>query len=230
MNLHRAYLLFAAIYSLLIIIGVVALLLGGGNLFSLIQLGIGMLAVLGLWGYSLEKSVMNQRAWRPLALVLALGSIGQLLMAVTLSLSPAQLTWMLAGAIFFMPLAVILYQYGDRDQVLWATAEERNDANHLKAFLDTQPELVLEKQEADRHARVRIAKLKDGYRANVNRHLADANEQFEERFSCLSTLVFFVEKFTCLTSKDIQKAYAQLPSKTHSDPLSTSTSNSPQAS
>ncbi|MWJ28238.1 hypothetical protein GPM19_08460 [Halomonas sp. ZH2S] len=217
MNLHRAYLLFAAIYSLLIIVGVVALLLGGGNLFSLMQLGIGMLAVLGLWGYSLGKSVMNQRTWRPLALVLAIGSLGQLLMAITLSLSPTQLTWMLAGAIFFMPLAVILYQYGDRDQALWATPEERDDANHLKVLLDTQPELVVEKQEADRRARVRIAKLKDGYRANVNRRLAGTEEQFEERFSCLSTLVFFVEKFTCLTTLDIQKAYAHLPSKTHSN-------------
>ena len=70
MNLDRAYRLLAAFYTVILIIGVIALLAGGGTLLSPVYLLVGALAVLGLWGYTLKRRFMNPRMWRPLAGIL----------------------------------------------------------------------------------------------------------------------------------------------------------------
>lgn len=67
MTLDRAYRLLAAFYSLILIIGVIALIAGGGTLFAPVYLVLGALAVIGLWGYILKRRFMNPRMWRPLA-------------------------------------------------------------------------------------------------------------------------------------------------------------------
>ena len=78
MNLDRAYRLLAAFYTLMLIIGVIALMAGGGTLLSPVYLLVGALAVTGLWGYILKRRFMNPRMWRPLAGVLAVGIVIQL--------------------------------------------------------------------------------------------------------------------------------------------------------
>ena len=50
MNLHRAFVMLGILYSLLILLGVVALFSGGGSLLVLVQLAVGAMAVVGLWG------------------------------------------------------------------------------------------------------------------------------------------------------------------------------------
>ena len=78
MTLDRAYYLLATFYSLIVIIGVIAILAGGGTLLAPIHLLLGTLAVIGLWGYILKRGFMNPRMWRPLAGVLAVGIVVQL--------------------------------------------------------------------------------------------------------------------------------------------------------
>ncbi|WP_340146958.1 hypothetical protein [Halomonas sp. PA16-9] len=73
MTLDRAYYLLAAFYSLIVIIGVIAILAGGGTLLAPIHLMLGALSVIGLWGYILKRGFMNPRMWRPLAGVLGGG-------------------------------------------------------------------------------------------------------------------------------------------------------------
>lgn len=59
MTLDRAYYLLAAFYSLMVIIGVIAILAGGGTLLAPIHLLLGALAVIGLWGYILKRGFMT---------------------------------------------------------------------------------------------------------------------------------------------------------------------------
>ena len=61
MTLDRAYYLLATFYSLIVIIGVIAILAGGGTLLAPIHLLLGALAVIGLWGYILKRGFMNPR-------------------------------------------------------------------------------------------------------------------------------------------------------------------------
>ncbi|MGO1431410.1 MAG: hypothetical protein ACTHV3_09155, partial [Halomonas sp.] len=83
MTLDRAYRLLAAFYSLILIIGVIALIAGGGTLFAPVYLVLGALAVIGLWGYILKRRFMNQRMCRPLAVVLAVGILIHLFVILT---------------------------------------------------------------------------------------------------------------------------------------------------
>lgn len=207
MNLHRAYILLAAFYTLLILVGIVALLMGGGSLVSLVQLGIGALAVIGLWGYILGRGFMNPRMWRPLAYVLAFGALLQLAAVFTLSPSGDQLTWLLSSGIFYALLVAIIYRYGKRDQEIWATPEEIEDGRKLSELLSTQPELEVEKKEDDRKAHVKVEKRDDTYRASVTRQQGEQQEQFQESFSCPATLAFFLEKFTSISVDDFTSKY-----------------------
>lgn len=100
MNLDRAYRLLAAFYTLILMIGAIAILAGGGTLLSPVYLLLGALAVVGLWGYILKRRFMSPRMWRPLAGVLAVGILLQLFIMLTTPLSSAVLTWMLTSSIF----------------------------------------------------------------------------------------------------------------------------------
>ncbi|PMR74658.1 hypothetical protein [Billgrantia endophytica] len=209
MNLHRAYILLAVFYGLLALIGAVALLMGGGPLWAIVPLGMGVLAAVGLWGHTTGQGLMNPRMWRPLSYLLAVGIVLQLVTVFTVSLSNAELTWLLSGAIFSVLPVIMLYQYGDRDQEVWATPEEREGGKMLGELLSKQRELVLEKQEADSQARVRLTKAGDTYRASVTRGHGAHVEQFEESFTCPATLAFFVIKYTCISVNDIAAHYAE---------------------
>lgn len=207
MNLKRAYLLLCGFYSLLILIGVIALLMGGGSLLAMLQLGVGAVVVIGLWGYFLDRGFMNPRMWRPLAGLLALGIVVQMVAVFTASLSSAALTWTLTAAIFSVLPVIFLYRYGDRDQALWASPEEREGGKLLGELLEEQRELIVEKQAEDSQATVRVRKAGDAYLASVERAREGEVEAFEERFRCPATLAFFIEKFTCLSVGDFASKY-----------------------
>ncbi|WP_372609595.1 hypothetical protein [Halomonas sp.] len=207
MNLQRSYILLALLYSALILIGILALILGGGSFIALIQVAVGTLAVIGLWGYILGKGFLNPRIWQPLAGALAAGVLLQLLVIFAGSPSSAEMTWLLSSTIFSALLVAILYRYGDRDQALWATPEEIEGGRKLGDLLNRENELVVEKQEADRQASVRVVKSGDAYRASVTRRHGEQEERFEEAFNQPSTLAFFLEKFTCITVDDITRQY-----------------------
>ncbi len=207
MNLHRAYILLAAFYSLLVLLGAIALVVGGGPLWALISTGVGILVATGLWGHTLGKPFLNPRMWRPLAGLLVVGIVVQMLAVFVGGLSGGELTWVLSGAIFSVLPIIMLYQYGNRDQEVWATPEEREGGKMLDELLAKQQELVLEKQEADSQAKVKLTKAGDTYRASVTRGRGAHVERFEESFSCPATLAFFVIKYTCISVNDIAAHY-----------------------
>ncbi|TLF53783.1 hypothetical protein FEI13_00720 [Halomonas urmiana] len=208
MNLKRAYLLLCGFYTLLILIGVIALLMGGGSLLAMIQLGVGTIVVIGLWGYFLDRGFMNPRMWRPLAGLLALGIVVQLLAVFTADLSGTALTWTLTTAIFSVLPMIFLYRYGQRDQPLWASPEELEGGEVLERLLEEQHELKVEKQAQDNQATVRLRKAGDTYLASVEREREGCVETFEERFRCPATLAFFIEKFTCISVGDFARKYS----------------------
>ncbi|GGX84102.1 hypothetical protein GCM10007160_09180 [Litchfieldella qijiaojingensis] len=214
MNMNRAYFLLGAFYSLLVLLGIVALLIGAGSPMALVQVAVGALAVIGLWGYILDKGFLNPRLWRPLAYLLGTGAVLQLVATLTASLSLVDITWMLISAMFSALMIFILHQYGDRDQDLWATPEEIEGGRLLGELLSQQPELVMEKQDQDRQATVNVSKVGERYRASVVRARGETEERFEEHFSCLSTLAFFIEKYTCITVGDFGRKYADSPAST----------------
>jgi len=109
MSLQRAYVLLAGLYSLLPVMGVVAIFAGGGTPLAMAHLFFGALGVVGLWGYILNRAMMSQRMWRPLAAVLLVGSVIQLVIMLTMPVSGVLLTWMLTSSIFAVLLAVLLY-------------------------------------------------------------------------------------------------------------------------
>ena len=206
MSLQRAYRLLAVFYTLLLLIGLIALLTGGGNALALVHLVVGLLAVAGLWGYTLERAIMGPRMWRPLAGVLAVGAVVQLVALLSISLDGTMLTWMLTSAVFAVLLAVLLYRYGDRDQALWASPEELEAARRLEALLEGQPRLEAQKREGGREASVQVVKAGNEYRASVRRDRDGQQESFEERFHHPATLVFFLEKFTGFSVSDFDRA------------------------
>ena len=209
MTLHRAYVLLAAFYSLLILIGVIALLAGGGTLLALPQLVLGALGVVGLWGYILQKGFMNPRMWRPFACLLGVAAVVQLFVIFAASPSGVEVTWLLTSAIFSLLLVIMLFQYGNRDQALWASPEELEGGKLLGELLEAQRELTVEKQAEDRQATVRVQKAGNEYRASVVRQRETEVERFEERFACPATLAFFIEKFTCISVRDFADKYAE---------------------
>lgn len=204
MNLDRAYRLLAAFYTLMLIIGVIALIAGGGTLLSPVYLLVGALAVMGLWGYILKRRFMNPRMWRPLAGVLAVGIVIQLFIMLTTSLSSELLTWMLTSSIFSVMLVIMLFHYGNRDQPLWASEEERTAARQLEALLTNNASLTAINRDETRENSVKVTKSKNGYQASVTRRSQEGQERFEERFQYPETLVFFLEKFTSVTVNDFK--------------------------
>ncbi|MGQ7261701.1 hypothetical protein [Vreelandella sp. V005] len=204
MNLDRAYRLLAAFYTLMLIIGVIALIAGGGTLLSPVYLLVGALAVMGLWGYILKRRFMNPRMWRPLAGVLAVGIVIQLFIMLTTSLSSELLTWMLTSSIFSVMLVIMLFHYGNRDQPLWASEEERTAARQLEALLTNNSSLTAINRDETRENSVKVTKSKNGYQASVTRRSQEGQERFEERFQYPETLVFFLEKFTSVTVNDFK--------------------------
>ncbi|MCA8863350.1 MULTISPECIES: hypothetical protein [unclassified Halomonas] len=206
MTLDRAYYLLAAFYSLMVIIGVIAILAGGGTLLAPIHLLLGALAVIGLWGYILKRGFMNPRMWRPLAGVLAVGVVVQLVIMLTSSLSSVLLTWMLTSSIFSVMLVIMLYRYGDRDQPLWASDEERTAAQQLDLLLSEHSPITAIKRDGSRENSVKVSKSNEGYKASVTRRSQEGQESFEERFHYPETLVFFLEKFTSVTVNDFRRS------------------------
>ncbi|MDQ7728557.1 hypothetical protein [Halomonas sp. SpR8] len=204
MNLDRAYRLLAAFYSLILLIGVIALIAGGGTLFAPVYLVLGALAVIGLWGYVLKRRFMNPRMWRPLAVVLAIGVVIQLFIMLTTPPSNVLLTWMLTSTIFSVLLVIMLYHYGERDQPLWASEEERVAARQLDAMLIGDTPLTAVHREKGRENSVQVTKTKGEYQASVTRRSQEGQECFEERFRYPETLVFFLEKFTSVTVNDFR--------------------------
>ena len=204
MNLGRAYRLLAAFYTLMLFMGVIALVVGGGTLLAPVYLLVGAIAVAGLWGYILKRKFMNPRMWRPLAIILATGSIFQLMIMLTTALSSVLLTWMLTSSIFSVLLAALLYRYGDRDQPLWASMEEREAGRELDAMLTARSYLIATHREGERENSVKVTKSMEGYRAHVTRRTLKGQERFEERFRYPETLVFFLEKFTSVSVSDFK--------------------------
>ena len=205
MTLDRAYRLLAAFYTLMLLMGVIAILAGGGIMFAPVLLAIGALGVIGLWGYILKRGFMNPRMWRPLAGVLAAGIVVQLFIMLTTPLSSIFLTWMLTSSIFSVILVIMLFQYGDRDQPLWATTEEKTAARQLDAMLKNESPITAVHREGGRENSVKVSKSKDGYQASVTRRTQVGQERFEERFRYPETLVFFLEKFTSVTVNDFSE-------------------------
>ena len=204
MNLDRAYRLLAAFYTLILIIGAIAILAGGGTLLSPVYMLVGALAVIGLWGYILKRRFMNPRMWRPLAGVLAVGVVLQLFIMLTTPLSSVVLTWMLTSSIFSVMLVIMLYHYGNRDQPLWATDEEQADARQIDSLLASSSPITAVTRDGARENSVKVSKDEGGYQASVTRRTQDGQERFEERFQYPETLVFFLEKFTSVTVKDFK--------------------------
>lgn len=209
MNTHTAYLSLGAFYSLLIMIGVIALLMGGGSLASLFQLGVGALAVVGLWGYTLRRGFLNPRIWRPLAGVLAIAVVLQLLLVLTASLSKTDITWMLISAIFSAILVMILYHYGNRDQALWASQADVEGGRVLDALLERESPLSAESVTPQRRASVTVAREGSRYSARIRRERDGTVEQFEERFSHPATLARFIEQYASISAEDIARQNAQ---------------------
>ena len=206
MNLQRAYRLLALFYTVLLLVGGIALLAGGGSALSLVHLALGALAVMGLWGYTLNRGFMSPSLWRPLAAVLAVVALIQLWAVFSLSLSGEMLTWMLASTIFSLLLVVILYRYGDRDQAHWATPEELEAARRLEAMLEEgEGPLQAESRDGERESRVTVIKTGDAYHASVTRRRHAEREAFEERFHHPATLVFFLEKFAGVSVGDFKR-------------------------
>lgn len=203
MTLERAYISLAVFYSALVIIGIIALLRSGGPMWGVFTLALGALVAAGLWGQSLGKPMLNPRLWRPLALILAVGVVVQLFAVFSLHPPGNELTWLLSGAIFSVLPAILLFQYGERDQEVWATAEECEGGKMLDEMLLQQRELLLEKQEADRQATVKLTKTGGTYHANVTRARGEQVERFKESFTCPATLAFFVLKYTSISVNDI---------------------------
>ncbi|MEA2120241.1 hypothetical protein [Halovibrio sp. HP20-50] len=204
MNLDRAYRLLAAFYTLMLVIGVIAIVAGGGTLLAPVHLLLGALAVVGLWGYILKRGFMNPRMWRPLAIILAVGIVVQVAIVLTMPLSSVLLTWMLSSSIFSVMLVIMLYRYGDRDQPLWASTQERDAARQLETLLNGGSPLTAVKRDAKQENKVQVTKSSDGYKASVTRRRQDDQERFEERFRYPETLVFFLEKFTSVTVSDFK--------------------------
>ncbi|MDR5897618.1 hypothetical protein QC823_01230 [Halomonas vilamensis] len=205
MTLKRAYCLLAAFYSLLLVIGIIAVLMGGGTPLAAVYLVVGFVAVLGLWGVSLQRGVMNPRMWRPLAIILAVGGGVQLVIIVMVPVSNVVLTWMLLSSIFALLLAIMLYHYGNRDQPLWATEEERSTANRLRSMFQQQAALTAVHQEGGRENHANVFKVGDEYEATITRHSPKGQEAFSERFHHLESLVFFLEKFASISINDFQR-------------------------
>ena len=217
MTLERAYISLAVFYSALVVIGLIALLRSGGPAWGVFTLALGALAAAGLWGKTLGKPMLNPRMWRPLALILAAGVVVQLFAVFTLHPPGNELTWLLSGAIFSVLPAILLFQYGERDQEVWATAEECEGGKMLDDLLTQQRELLLEKQEADSQATVKLTKADNNtYHANVTRTRGEQVERFKESFTCPATLAFFVLKYTSISVSDIaaQHRGAQEPGLT----------------
>jgi len=162
--------------------------------------------VIGLWGYILKRGFMNPRMWRPLAGVLAVGIVIQMFIMLTTALSSVLLTWMLTSSIFSVMLVIMLYRYGDRDQPLWASDEERTAARQLDVLLSDSSPLTAIKRDGSRENSVKVTKSNGGYRASVTRRSQEGQERFEERFQYPETLVFFLEKFTSVTVDDFRRS------------------------
>ena len=207
MNLQRAYILLAIFYTGLLGLGILAMILGGGPPLALFQLALGCVAIAGLWGYFLGRPVMNCRTWRPFAGLLVVSMLAQLWLVVSASPSSGELTWLLAGLVFTAPSALLLFHYGQRDQDLWATPDERQGGQALAALLEKQQELEVDRQQVPRPASVRITHKGDHYRARVIRGQGEAAEQFVRRFQRPATLAFFIERFTCLEVGDFVAKY-----------------------
>lgn len=205
MTLKRAYYLLAAFYTLIPAIGVVALFSGGGSPLALVHLSLGALAVLGLWGYILQRGFMNPRIWRPFAGLLAVGAIVQLLVVLSMPVSNVELTWMLTSSIFSVMLVILLYHYGNRDQPLWATTEEVDAARQLTTLLQEGAPITAVHREGERENSANVFKVGDQYQACITRRTQDGQESFEQRFKYPETLVFFLEKFASITVQDFKQ-------------------------
>ncbi|WP_422101514.1 hypothetical protein [Vreelandella sp.] len=211
MSLQRAYVLLAGLYSLLPVMGIVAVFSGGGTPLAMAHLFFGVLGVVGLWGYILKRGMMNQRMWRPLAGVFVVGSLLQLVVMLTMPVSGVLLTWMLTSSIFAMLLAILLYHYGNRDQPLWATEEERAAAYQLAALLEKQSTVTAVHREPGHENSVNVAKVGSEYKATVTRRYESRQETFERRFRHPETLVFFVEKFASVSPQDFMTSRPVTP-------------------
>ncbi|RUR29496.1 hypothetical protein ELY33_12825 [Vreelandella andesensis] len=206
MNLQRAYYLLAAFYSLLPLIGLVAILSGGGTPFAVAHLLLGALAVMGLWGFILKRGFMNPRMWQPLAVVLAIMAVGQLWVIFTMPVSNVALTWMLTSSIFSVMLIIVLFHYGKRDQPLWATPVEADAAKQLTQLLDSTSPLSAVHCEGEQENSVNVTKVGNHYHAKVTRRGKNGQETFERHFQHPETLVFFLEKFASVSVKDFRQA------------------------
>lgn len=207
MNQNRAFIMLGALYSLLILLGVVALLWGGGSMILVIQLAVGAMAVTGLWGYILGRGFMSPRLWRPLSYFLAVAVVLQIIVLFTTHPSPAQITHLLLGIVYFALLVSFLYQYGNRDQDFWNSPGEIEGGRVLSELLSQHSELVVEKQQANRQAIVNVSRVNQHYLASVVRGV-ETKERFEERFIQPSTLAFFIERYTCISVGDFARKYA----------------------
>lgn len=208
MTLTRAYYLLAGFYTLIPIMGVVALFSGGGTPLAIAHLALGALAVVGLWGYILKRGFMNPRIWRPFAILLAIGAVLQLLVIVSMPVANVELTWMLTSTVFSVLLVILLYHYGNRDQPLWATSEEQAAARQLSALLETSTPLTAVHREGERENSVNVSKEGDEYKARITRRTHGQHEAFEQRFKHPETLVFFLEKFASVTVQDFKQQRA----------------------
>ncbi|MCG7577781.1 MULTISPECIES: hypothetical protein [unclassified Halomonas] len=215
MSLQRAYVLLAGLYSLLPVMGVVAIFAGGGTPLAMAHLFFGALGVVGLWGYILNRAMMSQRMWRPLAAVLLVGSVIQLVIMLTMPVSGVLLTWMLTSSIFAVLLAVLLYHYGNRDQPLWATDEERDAAKRLATLLEQQSKVTLVYREPGHENSVNVVKAGNDYLANVTRRYQTDDEHrqetFERRFRHPETLVYFVDKFASISPTSVSTSSSMAP-------------------
>lgn len=207
MNLQRAYILLAVFYTGLLAVGIIAMILGGGPPLALFQLALGCVTIAGLWGYLLDRQVMNCRTWRPFAGLLAISMVANLWLIFTASPSSGELTWLLASLIFTAPAVLLLFHYGQRDQDLWATDGERQGGQTLSELLEQQDELVVDKQHATRPAIVNVTQEGERYCASVLRGQGEQMERFEQRFERPSTLAFFIERFTCIEVGDFVEKY-----------------------
>ncbi|MFG6176251.1 hypothetical protein ACGTN6_03305 [Halomonas sp. THAF12] len=211
MNLQRAYALLAMFYTVLLAVGVLAVVMGGGTPLSLLQLAIGAVTLIGLWGYLLGRQVMSWRTWRPFAGVLVVGIATNIWLLFTTSPSGTELTWLLANVIFTSLPALLLFRYGDRDQDLWASPAELAGGRALNELLERRRELQVEKRDASRPASVNVCREGDHYRACVVRGQGDAEERFEQRFRRPATLAGFIETFTCIEVRDFVAKYRDEP-------------------
>lgn len=207
MNLQRAYMLLAIFYTALLAVGVLAVMMGGSTPLSLVHLAIGAVTVIGLWGYLRGRRVMSSRSWRPFAGVLALGIAASVWLLVATGPSGAELTWLLAFIVFASLPTLLLFQYGNRDQDLWASASEIEGGRALSELLERRRELTVEKAEAPRPATVEVCREGEHYLARVVRGRGDATERFEERFRRPATLAAFIETFTCIEVSDFVAKY-----------------------